>query len=490
VKRFIRSARSLLRAWLGRVDGRGKQPPPCLEPLEDRWVPAAMTFKVTNSLDEVNGGDNSLSLREAIIAANANAGVDTIVFKQSLNGADIQLTMGEIPITESVIIKGLGKNNLTVHGGEGARIFHITNGGEGTANINTTISGIRMSDGGPSDSGGAILQDSNISGLLKIQSCILSHNTAGGEGGAIDMMNGDLTIQNSELTNNTSGAEGGAIHFLDGTMQLTGDTFRKNHADQQAGVMDVNGQVTIEQCTFDRNTSGDEGGAIDFGEERGGALTMRNSTLSRNEASTQGGSLFFGGGEGAIRNCTISSNKSGTEGGGVFIERGNLTLTNTTVTQNNAETQPVSLRIKPLDGAASGGGGIFINVGTLRLENTIVAGNKSGGSPNDLGSNDAVINALFSLIQNGKSSVNGINQNNIFGVSPLLGPLQDNGGPTETHLPQTGSPAINNGSNDLATAAGLTTDQRIFQPRILGGTVDIGSVEVGGGAIRHYSLSS
>jgi len=487
VKKFVRSVRSTLRAWFGSADGRGKQVPPCLEPLEDRWVPAAMTFKVTNSLDEV-GTDPGLSLREAIQAANANVGEDTIVFKQSLNGANIQLTMGEIPINESVIIKGLGRNNLTVHGGEGARIFHITNGGEGTATINTTISGIRLSDGGPSDSGGAILQDSNITGLLKIQSCILSHNTAGGEGGAIDMMNGDLTIQNSLLSNNTSGAEGGAIHFLDGTMQLTGDTFRKNQSDQQGGVMDANGQVTIEQCTFDRNTAGDEGGAIDFGEELGGTLTMRNSTLSRNGAATQGGAFYLGGGEGAIRNCTISSNTSGDEGGGVFMDRGNLTLTNSTVTLNHAFTGGGgAIRIQQ---AGSGGGGIFVDVGTLRLENTIVAGNQGDGGANDLDSSDAVIDALFSLIQNGKGSVNGVNSHNIFGVSADLGPLQDNGGPTETHLPQTGSPAINNGSNELATAAGLTTDQRIFQPRIVGGTVDIGSVEVGGGAIRHWPLST
>src|SRR5262249_6898639 len=109
VKKIFRSVRSMLRDWFGRRDPFAGKATPQLEPLEDRWVPAAMVFTVMNAMDEVNGGDNSLSLREAIQAANANPGEDTIKFKSSLSGANIQLSMGEIPITESVIIKGLGK---------------------------------------------------------------------------------------------------------------------------------------------------------------------------------------------------------------------------------------------------------------------------------------------------------------------------------------------------------------------------------------------
>jgi len=91
----------MLRDWFGRrhlsAGERGKLVPQ-LEPLEDRWVPAAMVFKVTNALDEMTAG-NGTSLREAILAANANAGEDTIRFKSSLSGKDIQLVLGEIPIT-------------------------------------------------------------------------------------------------------------------------------------------------------------------------------------------------------------------------------------------------------------------------------------------------------------------------------------------------------------------------------------------------------
>ena len=62
-----------------------------------------------------------------------------------------------------------------------------------------------------------------------------------------------------------------------------------------------------------------------------------------------------------------------------------------------------------------------------------------------------------------------------------LGPLQNNGGPTWTMAPLTGSPAIDLGVNQLAIDANLTTDQRGTGFRRIsptGGTVDRGAVEV------------
>ena len=65
---------------------------------------------------------------------------------------------------------------------------------------------------------------------------------------------------------------------------------------------------------------------------------------------------------------------------------------------------------------------------------------------------------------------------NNFNQVALLGPLADNGGPTQTHSLLPGSLAINTGSNELADAAGLTADQR-GEGRIQFGTVDIGAFE-------------
>jgi hypothetical protein len=68
----------------------------------------------------------------------------------------------------------------------------------------------------------------------------------------------------------------------------------------------------------------------------------------------------------------------------------------------------------------------------------------------------------------------------------LLGPLQDNGGPTQTHALLAGSPALNAGNNAYATA----TDQRGFA-RIVGGTIDIGAFEVQpAGQVTHLSIQA
>ncbi|HSC13054.1 MAG TPA: choice-of-anchor Q domain-containing protein, partial [Rhodanobacteraceae bacterium] len=65
---------------------------------------------------------------------------------------------------------------------------------------------------------------------------------------------------------------------------------------------------------------------------------------------------------------------------------------------------------------------------------------------------------------------------NLFTDTPGLGPLQDNGGPTDTLAVLAGSPAINTGSNTAAAA--LTTDQRgACCVRVAGATVDIGAFE-------------
>ena len=56
-----------------------------------------------------------------------------------------------------------------------------------------------------------------------------------------------------------------------------------------------------------------------------------------------------------------------------------------------------------------------------------------------------------------------------------MGPLADNGGPTQTMALLPGSPAIDAGSNALIPS-GVTTDQRGYA-RINNGTVDIGAYE-------------
>jgi hypothetical protein len=116
----------------------------------------------------------------------------------------------------------------------------------------------------------------------------------------------------------------------------------------------------------------------------------------------------------------------------------------------------------------------------VQLRNTLVAGD---GSSANLAAGPA---GTFSSLGYNLSSDDGggylTAPGDLTNTDPRLGPLQDNGGPTETMALLAGSPAIDAGDNALAVDANgqpLTTDQRgVPFARIQGGTVDIGAFEV------------
>jgi hypothetical protein len=162
-------------------------------------------------------------------------------------------------------------------------------------------------------------------------------------------------------------------------------------------------------------------------------------------------------------------------GGGIFNQtEETATVTNSTFSGNSASI---------------GGGGIQNFSGTLILVNTIIAGNSAPQGPDV---SEPVTSLGYNLIGN-PSGGSGFAATDLLGVDPLLGPLQDNGGPTETMALLPGSPAIDAG-NDALVPSGITTDQR-GAPREVYGGVDICAFEVqvyavdfttdsGGGSLR------
>jgi hypothetical protein len=200
-----------------------------------------------------------------------------------------------------------------------------------------------------------------------------------------------------------------------------------------SGVFQVGNLVSasISGLTISGGKTTGNGGGLD---NLGGSLTLTNCTVSSNSAGSVGGGLYTSAaGTTTLSNCTISGN-SATVGGGANSQ-GTLSLTNCTVSGNTATTAF---------------GGLESSSGTLTLTNTIVAGNAGGA---DLDS---------------ASPFSGTN--NLIGGNPLLAPLNNYGGPTQTLAPLPGSPAI-----DAGTSTGApTTDQRGLG-RV--GTVDIGAFE-------------
>lgn len=172
-----------------------------------------------------------------------------------------------------------------------------------------------------------------------------------------------------------------------------------------------------------------------------------------------------------LTSSTVSGNSTaGAEaaGGGIFSFGNAMTFINSTVTDNHA------------DHATATGGGIWIGSdGSIAISGSIVAGNTAGGGMIDINPGTGSLQTNFSLIEQTGLTITG--SDNIIGQSANLGPLADNGGPTQTHALLPGSPAIDAG--DPAAMAGVGNvplfDQRgVGFDRVLNGRIDIGAFEV------------
>jgi hypothetical protein len=230
------------------------------ERLEDRALLATLT--VNSSLDNNTPGDGLVTLREAIIAANANSttdlgqtgsGADTIEFSPSVTGT-IALIFGEMMVTEGLTINGPGRDVLTINAQQNSRILHFR-GGTGDFTINgLTLTGGRTTSSNPSlGAGGAI---SSFAYTTTINDCTITGNDTTGNdafGGAIRAER--LIARNSEFSDNSTignGAHGGAAY--------------------------VTYVATFNNCTLRGNSA--TGGSGTTGQASGGGFRTGSATLT------------------------------------------------------------------------------------------------------------------------------------------------------------------------------------------------------------------
>lgn len=226
--------------------------------------------------------------------------------------------------------------------------------------------------------------------------------------------------------------------------------------------------VEIKSLTIRRGVGFPGGGVLNRGN-----LTLANVIVRDNSApDLRGGGVANECGELRMTNSLVANNSSQTGGG--ISNRGTMTLTNVTVSGNRAGydaagiTSSGTSRIvsSTISNNAANGISPFLGgtAGTIELSNSVVTGNigaSCGGPISSLGHN---ISSDATCGLTGPGDMNG--------VDPKLGPLADNGGPTQTHALLAGSPAINAGDNNGCPA----TDQRgVARPQQ--GVCDIGSYE-------------
>lgn len=393
-----------------------------------------------------NGDSGTGTLRWAVASASNG---DIIEFNLP-PASVITLTSGEIAINVNLSINGPGAGNLTVSGNDSSRVFNISHG------ANVTINHITIANGRVTNNQGGGIRNA---GQLTITDCVMRDNIVAGSSGSIARI-------------------GGAI---------------ANAATNAAPA-----RLTVQRCLIeDNSSSGDGGGIGNFTLASTTAeLTVRDSTLTGNHA-TWGGAIaqyaqFGGSSRGEISNSTISNNSSTLDGAGIDSDvlsgsgSNQLTLINTTVHGNSAQR--------------SGGGVSSTLSGSLfRYRNTIVAGNTAAIDFNEVQQTNLGSDTVFqggNLIGSDAGlafyASDSSDQIGTAGdpINPLLGPLANNGGPTPTHMPEPGSPAIDRGLNLFCVA----TDQRA-QPRPIDGNgdgtavCDSGAVEIQSDEIVDVSMA-
>jgi hypothetical protein len=420
---------------------------------------AALT--VTNTNDSGAG-----SLRQAL--AEAGPG-ETI----NLPAGTYTLTSAPLKLTKSVTISGAGSSATILSSGGAFRVL------EGTGPLDATISDLTIRDGNGT-SGGSAIRAAEVN--LTLQRVVVTGNVAnlngtagnpGGiiQGGIVSVVGKAFSLLESRVEGNTVTANGGA---------------ERNGGIIQGGVVLAVGTITIRDSSVSGNrvearggqgapVEGQNGGIIQAGvmllsqNASAGPTSIVGSTVGSNvvDASggpganggiVQGGVLLTSAAEAPlnITNTTVAANVSRSRGtpedgliqGGTLLLSANespTTVLDSTISANSTETS------NPI----SAGGAVLIG-GEARFGDTIVANSVGpAGSQNCLPptGETTIVSLGFNIESTDQCGFKALGDK--VNTDPQLGPLQSNGGLTQTMAPALGSPAIDQGKS-----FGLTSDQR------------------------------
>jgi len=338
---------------------------------------------LVDTLADESDGDFSrfdLSLREAIERANANPVPDTIHFDPLLAGGTILLTMGELAITDSVEIVGLGVDELTIdasgndptpeeNNGDGSRVFNIDDGDDSN-HLVVAIHGLTLTggdiSGGRESGGGAILSRESLS----VSFSTVSNNSSRYGGGISVLTFGDstssiehTTVENNSVDTSVGAVRGGGIHFElrdSSQFEISSSTVSGNTAYAGGG---IHGSARdFSTATMDSNVVANNvasyGGGIQFSATGSGDVTVSSSMISGNQQTSGQDGVYRGGGifgtSGDNATVTIASNQIANNtsyiGGGLAI--------------NSRDDSSMMVRSNSIiENSGTEGGGVYINAG-------------------------------------------------------------------------------------------------------------------------------
>ena len=435
----------------------------------------------------------SCSLVDAIHAANQNRRVggcsygfyrDTIRLEAghtyTLREVD-NITRGDpngLPvITDTLTIEG---NGATIERDDAAdtpqfRLFEVAREG------NLTLDEVTVRNGDTLSEGGGIYSR----GRLTVRNSTIAENRAEyDEYGGGGIYGNVVVLEKSTVADNEGGGVSGSSVELNKSI-VRGNLASSDYFSSGTGIdIHESGTLTVTESIIEDNA----GSGIGSREPVYGwnTITMTNSTVSNNRGA---GIHVAGGSTGVIKNSTISGNGNI----GIRLSASNMEIVSSTISGNRGfgisnDGGHVELNIKlstitgtlPYDVPHFGilGGGIKHreqDYATLTLYHSIIANQQ--GVPDCVDPYERPfspsVSEGFNLGSDGSCGLTRSNDQPF--TDPRLGPLQDNGGPTQTHALLPGSPAIDAGGRSL----GVAYDQRGpgFH-RVQGSTADIGAYEV------------
>jgi hypothetical protein len=389
-------------------------------------APSDLNLLVDTLVDESDGNysRSDLSLREAIELANLYPGADTIHFDPALTAsgpAKIDLTLGELAITDALAIDGPGADTLTIDASGNDPTpnsrpddANTSDDGDGSLVIDVSvsmfndiflpgpvsISGLTLTGADSSGNGGALLSD----GILILSNMVIRGNAARYGGGVYSSR--DLTVLDSRIESNVARIGGGIYSF--GRLLIARSTISENVASgdpQQVGTDSSGGgvfalnAVEITDSHITANVTSGSGGGIAIGTTRpyipvaaaaissseitdnvaadgGGiavgtaanplyAFTIESSSVLHNSATLDGGGILanvlvqF-----QVSHSYLAQNSAGSDGGGINVRSTTIDIFESEVSENTA---------------AGNGGGLWMH-GVGKLEAATIAENGAGHS--------------------------------------------------------------------------------------------------------------
>lgn len=334
----------------------------------------AATFTVNSTVDQTDAvpGDGvcasaggSCTLRAAIQEANAVPGTDKVVlgsrkyFLAIAGASEDAAATGDLDITDSVIIKGVGAARTIVNGGALDRVFHVI------GPVTVRLAGLSIQNGSVTGSGGGIY---NQGGAVTLASCSVANNVASGNtphwGGGAFSAGGTLELAGSSVVNNavisdSADVGGGGVAVInDGTLSFAASRIAYNSASSPGhasggGIMSRGGRwVAVADSRVLGNSAlslslNSYGGGLSL-EDDGARAVIARTAISMNSSTSSGGNAWGGGlylmsETATVSACTIRENRASAPvgsgfGGGIAARFTELAISSKSAIRKNLAT--------------------------------------------------------------------------------------------------------------------------------------------------------